>query len=580
VCGIFGFTGSPDRELCSNLEAALRHRGPDGSKSVVLPSATLGATRLAIDDPERGEQPVEVGSCIVVLNGEVYNARDLARLVGRKLGTHCDTEAVAHLLRALGPEVIRDLDGMFALAVADAREGTPIVLARDPLGIKPLYYGQRRGEEGVVFASELGALLPLVERYTLDLDYLSTYLALRYPLWSRDSTPYRGVICVAPGTVVRMDSGGIHSATHRTWCPLEWVARTGGPTTPDNVTLEDVLRAAVSRCVRHADVPVAVLLSGGLDSSVVAMLTSGVAGPVAAFTLRYECRAEDKRRDLDCAREAARCCGVELHEITMTWKDLKEHVDDIAVSMGEPFGGVPSMWFLARGVAEAGYKIAITGDGADELFGSYKIHRVAAQRRSESPASWFHEYFLFDREERRELLGVDYRLELLPWTDEHPTDVMLKFELEYGLPGNVLRYGDRLGMAHGVEIRPVYLMHEVVRYVALLPPEDRIRVNADGSVETKRLLRRVACDIGVPPAVVERPKVGFVPPLDEWLWDDEGWVRERLDRDRVKCGGVLDPEAVTRAVDRYYGGDRSDFGARVWTLIMLQAWIENVHQKM
>jgi asparagine synthase (glutamine-hydrolysing) len=556
MCGIAGVVGRHDDALLERLGASLHHRGPDGGGAVTDGDVALIARRLAILDLETGEQPMNSpsGHSTIVFNGEIYNAPELrAELerVGRVFATdHSDTEVVLALWEERGAEGLRELNGMFAFALLD-REQRELVLVRDRFGIKPLYYA----EEPFAFASELRTLLqvPGIER-ELDRESLFHYLSLRFVPGERSIL--RGVKRLPPAHLLRRDLETGSTRVER-WWRLDFTS--GG----DPGELRDRLRDAVVRWTL-SDVPVAVSLSGGLDSSAVTALLAESGAPVRTYSLGFA--GEDD--ELPLARELARRWGTEHHEAVVDADELLDDLLQMVWALDEPYGGGLPSWYVYRFMADD-VKVGLTGTGGDELFGNYRRFvpferaRLRALRRGDVRRYHFEPSYYFTDDEKR-ALGLDGpdTAELLQRVfDESGSasarDSVLYLDASTQLPDEFLHVTDRFSMAWSLEARTPFLDHELVEYVASIAPESR--TDAD---DPKGVLREAVADL-LTPAHLDAPKQGFVFPLARWLRGPLRPLAEQLlSREHLERQGIFRPDADFLGLD----------AERLWPVLMFQLW--------
>ncbi len=603
MCGIAGVFGRSDPATVAAMCAAPRHRGPDDEFLVSGERFALGALRLSIVDVAGGRQPLanEDATIWAAQNGELYNfaavAREL-RAEGHVLHTACDTEVLPHLYERERERLPERIHGMFALAVWDSRTGVGL-LARDRMGKKPLYYLEDR--EALYFASEIKALLlvPGFER-RLHLEALHHYLSFKHvphPL-----TIFEGSRrCRRP-----RDCGsarGEEPVVERYWHP----SFAAGEPVEEGEAIErvlDLLKTAVTKRLM-GDVPVGFFLSGGVDSSLTtALAAEASAGPVKTFTLTYDNAASTpgKEEDRRWARHVSALYGTEHVEETIDFGRFPDAMTKVLRCFDEPFAGVVSTYFLS-GVIAQHVKVAVAGDGADELFGSYLSHRLAqplAGVGAPAPADvgrpeldtfralpdwrWRGLLFVLDEDEKRGLYAPDTAAATAGFDsvgylcasgfDElsarDPLNRVLEAEFRTFLPDQVLTFVDRLSMVHALEIRSAFLDTDVVEYVNALPGSLKIR---DG--QTKYLLKRVA-ERYLPAEMVWREKEGFVMPVADWLRRDlVEYVRDALSPARVGRVGVFDAGAVTRVVDGFYGGDGDHrFANKVLALLLFHEWYD------
>jgi asparagine synthase (glutamine-hydrolysing) len=614
MCGIAGVFGAPDLDTVRVMLGALRHRGPDDGHAVAGKDFVLGARRLSIVDLAGGRQPLanEDETVWAAQNGELYNypeerPRLLAR--GHRLRTSCDTELLPHLYEEVGTDLPARLDGMFAVCLWDehARQG---LLARDRTGKKPLYYLERDGS--LYFASEIKALLHVPGfRPRLDLTALHHYLGLKHVPQPR--TIFEGVRALPPAHVLVWRAGR-PVELRRYWAP-DFTGHPRLAACPEEELAErllELLRRGVRRRLM-ADVPVGFFLSGGIDSSLTTALAAELSpGRVKTFTLTYADGASTGGKDLDrhWARWVAERYGTEHYEERIAVEDFPGRLRDILRCFDEPFAGVVSTYFLAQLIGRH-VKVAVSGDGADELFGSYLSHRLAfpldqlpAYRLGGDASllrpfegqvgylaglyepeawAWRSKLLVFGEDERRALYAPDvadvvrevstaeyWRAAFDRTTAADPLNRVLEAEFLTIFPDQVLAFVDRLSMAHSLEVRTAFLDTQVIEFVAGLPGRLKVR---DG--QTKYLLKRAALRY-FPPEMVHRPKEGFVMPVARWLADGlHGYVGEVLSPERLGRHGIFDAGRIQELVERTYAGpcDHRQMN-KVYALLVFQEWYD------
>jgi len=570
------------------MNAAMVHRGPDHGLVEAHGRCVLGYRRLSVIDLETGDQPVadERGEIVAVFNGELYNFRELRReleAAGHEIRGTGDSPLLPHAYEQWGPGFAERLDGMFALALWDRPRGR-LVLARDRLGKKPLLYARLPGG-ALAFASETKALLrvPSLPR-ELDLAQLDAYLALQYV----PRSGLRAVEKVPPGSYLLAEGGRMR--VERYWSAAR--AAAGAPPLAGDEAVERV-RAEVTAAVRRrlvADVPLGALLSGGIDSSIVVAAMAGAqAEPVRTFTVGFPDVRYDERR---YARSVAERYGTRHEELEL---DGAPELERLAAVLDEPLGDEAALPLLQ--VCEATrrhVKVALVGDGGDEVFGGYERYRAHALAgrvpaplaraalavpwgRREPRSALFRARRLLDvaatpAPERYARLVEVFPLELRRrlWTDEArarassallPDERDLRLvDIESYLPGDLLPKSDLASMAASLELRSPFLDHRVVELGLRLPPP-----LASG----KRALRRAfAADL--PPEVASRGKTGFGVPLDRWFRAELRPVATDLllgGGDR----GLFRRAEVERLLREHVSG-RADHGHRLWCLCMLELW--------
>ncbi|MEU2562337.1 asparagine synthase (glutamine-hydrolyzing) [Streptomyces longispororuber] len=628
MCGIAGTYRWPDGKVVTDrLTDVLAHRGPDGSGRYSHPAGDgdvhLGHRRLAIIDLSgTGAQPMVSGGLALTYNGELYNAPELrAELAaaGVRFRGTSDTEVLLEAWRRWGTGCLARLRGMFAFGVFDERTGE-LVLARDQLGIKPLFL-LRRGE-GLVFASELKALAA-VTGGSLEVDHAALVASLLY-YWVPDSRcAFREAEKLPPGSWLRLRPDG-RVERGRYWS-LKDVAAEGQERARAG-ELPD-LAAVVEESTRQhllSDVPVATFLSGGLDSSYLTALAARHRPGISAYTIGF--RAEDARfeampDDLRYARQVAGEFGVDLHEIEIA-PDVLDLLPRMTYHLDEPIGDPAAIntYLICRAAREAGVKVMLSGMGADELFAGYRKHLanllalryqrvpralrrgvagavgrlpVATSRRgyrsvrfakrflsfAELPeeTAFRRSYTLYDRDELLGLVAPDLAGAVDDVLAEH-ADVYQDNDLDdfvnrmclgdarMFLPGLNLAYTDRSSMAASTEVRVPYVDVGVVE-AAFAVPGDRKVVGRQG----KAVLKEAAASV-LPKEIVYRPKGLFSAPLRAWMSRDLApLVREVVHDGVLVSSGILRRDALARLVAEDAAGQR-DFSKHLWHVLTLEYW--------
>ncbi|MCY1067630.1 asparagine synthase (glutamine-hydrolyzing) [Nannocystis sp. RBIL2] len=619
MCGLAGMVGACDAALVASMTAALRHRGPDGDGVHLEPDLGLGHRRLAILDLAGGAQPMvdASGDLVIVYNGEIYNFAALrAELLaaGVPLRTRGDTEVLLELWRREGPAALQRLRGMFAFAVWDRRT-RELHLVRDRLGQKPLYYSQVAG--GVLlFASEPKALLqcPAVDR-SLDLAALDGYLELYYVPPPRSI--FAGIKQLPPGHRLTWREGQVTIA--RWWdCEprppdprlqsVEAWAEAVAPTLAEAIELHTV-----------SDVPVGAFLSGGLDSSTIVAALARRGSALQTFCVGYgpEGASYEERHH---ARAVARHFGLQHHELELKI-DILDDLAAMVAGFDEPFGSWTALlaYHLSR-FARQRVTVALAGDGGDEVFGGYPRYRglrisehlghvpptaIALAGRAlrvfgepttalslrrwgrqfldslalppgERYAAWVGKGSEsardrpYARETARRIAEVRAP-NFIAEAFDRPVFGDLVARAWYAdihgfLPENVLRCTDRMSMAHGLEVRVPFCDHVLLEQMAPAPSSMRVTALA-----SKRVLRAIAGK-WLPPAVLQRKKLGFSAPFGAWLKAAEARiVADWLHPDVIKRRGLFDVNGVARIVGEHRRGTR-DHALRIWSLIVLEQW--------
>ncbi len=593
----------------------MTHRGPNDRGLHLDDGIALGVRRLSIVDVEGGHQPVsnESGTIVAIQNGELYNHPDLRAELSRASHTfrsRCDTEILPHLFEQFGSTFPSRLRGMFAVAVWDANRRC-LTLARDRLGIKPLYYA--RSGDVLVFASELKSLLAsgLVEP-ELDYEAIDAYLAFGFV--PGPMTPLAGVSKLEPGHALVVADGVVRNEAY-------WSFPEPRQSFPVRSAAENTRRLLekLDESVRlrlMSDVPLGAMLSGGLDSSVVtALMARHMSEPVKTFAVGFA--GAGATNELADARRVAEYLGTDHHELELSFHDDSVDLEDLVWHLDEPLADLSSLGFLALSrLATTEVTVALSGQGADELLGGYSKHRAAAAaglwRRIPEPlqaagvrlapifparvrrglptvaADGTVERFLrmangnrVDPDLRRRLRlgplatldGQAARRTLLARMNGVPDDPLpatLYVDARLGLVDDMLHYFDRMSMAHSLEVRVPFLDHELVELIADIPPELKVH-----RFQTKHVLRLAARGL-VPDWVIDKKKIGFFHgSVAAWL---QGHAQRSIEtyllRDDAKCSEFLDRAAVGELVRRVRSGS-SDDGQALLAILMLEVWLSS-----
>jgi asparagine synthase (glutamine-hydrolysing) len=610
IAGIMSFDGKPVsleelREMC----AALIHRGPDDEGFYLGKGkgVGLGMRRLSIIDLQTGRQPVhnEDGTVWVVFNGEIYNFRDLRRTLeqrGHVFSTATDTEVIVHLYEDFGPQCVEHLRGMFAFALWDDHRKT-LLLARDRLGIKPLYYAVVNGR--LLFASELKAILqvPEVERSL-------NWQAVSHLFTSLTTPPAESIIA----GVRKLEPGHLLTASPGKEPQIKryWEVRFEPDYSRSEEDYAEELRELLQESVSlHlvSDVPLGVFLSGGIDSSaIVATMARLAPGPIKTFSIGFPDRDFN---ELDYARLVAKRFGTDHHELILE-PDVVDNLEDLAWYLDEPFGdpsAIPT--YMVSKLAAEHVTVVLSGDGGDELFAGYDRYLVEGRERRFRfvPARikrvlgllsrlmpegmsgrnllrhfslpeverYLDALTLFRFEDKQHLFRNEAlerishydpcRLEAeeLKHADRHWLTRLQALDLMRYLPLDILAKVDRMSMAHSIEARVPLLDHKVVEFAATIPPELRLR-NGTTKYIFKRAMRGV-----LPDSILNRPKHGFGVPLGRWFRGQLGnFVRELLLSETSRQRGIFNTTYIEQLVQRHENG--RDLDIHLWTVISFELW--------
>jgi asparagine synthase (glutamine-hydrolysing) len=612
MCGIAGFislNGSrPDPERLDRMVATLRHRGPDDRGAFCDAAVALGAARLSIIDVAGGHQPISVneGAITVVQNGEIYNyveLRDELRRCGRQFATACDTEVIAHLYATEGVAGFQKMRGMFAVAIWDAAR-QQLVLARDRVGKKPLYYLQKNGE--LLFGSETKAILAaLPDVPGVNAGALLSFFTFGYV--SGSQAAFDGMQRLEPGTAMIVDR---RAGTVRTEVFWRWPAPPDVDAMPEAEAIER-LRAELTEAVRirmRSDVPLGAFLSGGMDSAaVLALMASQSAQPIKTFTIGFGDASYDEVAE---ARSTAAHFGADHHEQIVAPDGIRV-AETLALHYDEPFADASAIpTFYVAELARRHVTVCLTGDGGDELFAGYTPYADALARVASAPISALRiaiqagaryvpvhargkgrlstmalgpeEWFVW-----RHTVFPDYLLESVVEPDvltaagamperQAVADIranrgpllsrLQQWDQRHYLPDDILVKVDRATMAHSLEARCPILDHRVVELAAM-----QSAARHGGGVTLKRLFREVIRP-WVPAEVLQRPKRGFGVPLRRWFQEQMiGWARDILLDPRSRQRGWTRPSEVSALLRQHETGSR-DHAKRIWALVCLELW--------
>jgi len=621
MCGIAGIIGpvagpNVDSSVIAQMCHVMIHRGPDDEGIYAKGPAGLGMRRLSIIDLAGGRQPThnEDKTIWAVLNGEIYNFPELRKNLtrsGHHLHTRCDTEVIPHLYEDFGAAFVKQLRGMFALALYDEHQRR-LLLARDRLGEKPLFYALSR--ERLLFGSEIKALLAAApELIEVNREALLEFFTFGYI--SDPHTSFVGIKKLPPGHLLEFQDGKVEITQY-------WDLPTYGTSQP--MSEQDCLQELECRLAEAvgiqmmSDVPLGAFLSGGVDSStVVALMSQASSRPIKTFSIGF---TSEESSELRYARIVAQRFKTDHHEC-IVHPNFCETLESLTQSLEEPFAdsSIIPTYYVSR-LARQHVTVALSGDGGDELFAGYDRHFVSLRRRRfDLIPSWagrLYRHFVYPwlpgairgrkfsynvslPSPERYLDGIcflDYSVrnrqlfsdDFCAWAQGHPSpgehfrsywdrapasdhlSRLLYLDTKTYLPADILTKVDRMSMTASLEVRAPILDHVFVEYVTALPASWKLR----GGV-SKSIFRKLSERVGVPREVLDRPKRGFSMPLAHWMRNglkDE--LSMTLLEPRTLQRGYFNPATVRTLVEDHVSG-RRDNSSEMWLLLMLELWHRN-----
>jgi asparagine synthase (glutamine-hydrolysing) len=611
MCGIAGIVSldrkpvEPDelQRMCD----AIIHRGPDDEGFYFEPGVGLGMRRLSIIGLDTGHQPIhnEDGSIQVVFNGEIYNYKELRHDLqqrGHSFYTDTDTETLVHLYEEYGPKLVEKLRGMFAFAIWDSRK-RQLLLARDRLGIKPLFYAYNHGR--LIFASEVKAILQLPE-VDVALNWKSTQRLFTFLSTPNAESIVEGIHKLCPGHLL------IAAENQEIRVEQYWDVQFVPDYNHDENYFVERLRELLLEAVRLrmiSDVPVGAFLSGGLDSSSVVALMSGLTSEqIKTYTIGFEDSGFD---ETPYARRVAEQFGT-AHTEQILAMDALDVIEDMAWYLDEPLGdssAIPT--YMVSKLAAKDVKVSLSADGGDELFAGYDKYVVENRERKyrfvppgirkamgsigrglpdgtrgknflqhmalDGVTRYLDSSMFFKLEEQKRLFNPDvfelmsgspgrFEADHLRKEDNGNWLSSLQYlDLKSYLPLDILTKVDRMSMAHSLEARVPLLDHKLVEFAATIPPEFKLR---DGT--TKYIFKKAMRGI-LPDAIIDRPKKGFAVPLGQWFKGRfDNFLQDLLLSDTSRKRGILNINYVEHLMKLQRSGRPLD--SQIWTLISFELW--------
>lgn len=624
MCGFCGFSGQSDDALLEKMGNAIRHRGPDDFGFYSDNRMNLYARRLSILDLKEGVQPAhnEDSSIIAVFNGEIYNYQELIDSLKERghdfYSNHSDSELLVHLYEEYGTHFVDKLNGMFAIALWD-RKKERLLMVRDRMGVKPLFYHYDGNQ--ILFASEIKSILKH-PAYHKEVNPAALYAYFSFQQICSPATAFSGIFSLRPGNMLIFEHGKMNLSSY--------YSLSFQPVCTDSMeTAIEKIRFLLTDSVKirsKADVEIGAFLSGGLDSGIIcALATEQSDTSLRTFSLLHESKHPGnlyhKKEDAYWANEVSNQYHTLHTNTVMSAQDMADHLDAVLQAFDQPFAASASTYFLSQ-TAKKDVKVVLSGDGADELFGSYLPQQLAfpmqnfARMRQHAIAPADMEAPLLQPfETQKEFLEHLYTFtqgnevllhyRMLNMTDEEKalflsdsyfgnyskhnttlaqlreifalldgTDVLnrsLQYYWNTFLPDQVLSYTDALSMAHGLEIRSPFLDYRLVNYVASLPGSYKIHKG-----ESKFLLKQVAKNL-LPQGLIKRKKEGFVPPIHDWLPHElKEYVTDILSPSAISKYPFLNADSILFLLHKYYAAplENDRLADLIWNLLCFQKWCE------
>lgn len=623
IVGIFDITGASeiDRNLLSRMNESQFHRGPDEGGLHTEPGLGFGHRRLSIIDLSSGQQPMhsQDGNVVLTYNGEVYNfpeLREELEALGYSFRTHCDTEVILYAWQAWGESCVERLRGMFAFAIWD-RSSQTLFLARDRLGVKPLFYAELSNGQ-FIFGSELKALKqhPLLPK-EVDPTAIEDYFGFGYI--PDPKTIYRGVYKLEPGYCLTIKRGQNVYRPKQYWDVKFQTASVGGAAEAGEELIERLREAVKIRMV--ADVPLGAFLSGGVDSSGVVALMAGLSKePVNTCSISF---GDPKFNEAQFAAQVAERYHT-AHRVEQVDPDDFSLIDRLSGLYDEPYADSSALpTYRVCELAKKQVTVVLSGDGGDENLAGYRRYRwhtyeermrallpdalrvplfstlgrvypkldwapkvLRAKTTLESigrdsMAGYFHSVSLLSNGMRNQLFSDSLKRELQGYqaievfrrysrqAPDHPLSMVQYLDLKTYLAGDILTKVDRASMAHALEVRVPLLDHKLVEWMATLPPDLKLHGR-----EGKYLFKK-ALEPYLPNDILYRPKMGFAVPLSSWF---RGPLKQRVQQallgETLKSTGWFDEAYLHHLVSQHQSGLR-DYSASIWSLLMFEAFLRN-----
>lgn len=610
MCGIAGVVGAQDESqglsMVETMLQQIQHRGPDSNGSWAKGSFAFGMQRLSIIDLAAGDQPIFAEDGVgIVFNGEIYNFKALRKELsgsGFAFKTNSDTEVILHLYRQKGLKFVNDLQGMFAVCIYDPRI-QKVYLFRDRIGVKPLYF--YRDKNKFLFGSEIKSILAVTHTRNIDQRSLQRFLAFRFV--PSPDTIWADVKKVDPGTFLEIDISTLNTRTQRYW-DITFAASKRELHRNYLAEFEDLFLSAVEKRLLAADVPVGILLSGGLDSSLVAASAKKL-GHKNFHTFSIGFQDGYPFNELKFARELSTHIGSNHHEITIGQKEFLDFFDEFAFYSDEPIADLASipLYYVCK-LARQDVKVVLAGEGADEIFGGYNLESMVRQYSILTHVQRLPK-FILSRSSYQSLRflsnrsALDYLHATSPyisraWTDREIEaisrdeegfsssdnirswyqqtgskdilDNVLQSYFKQWLVEDLLMKADKMSMATSIELRVPFLDHLLVEWAAKLPTSLKVGSFLRG-FESKKIMRLYAKK-QIPQSIIKRPKQGFPVPAYKWLEDDlKEWAHDRLATSPLRS--YLDMDVLRDSLAQKKQTNQKSWGQCYWNILTLDSWM-------
>lgn len=611
MCGIAGiignFTEVEGANTLTRMLHKIQHRGPDATGTWVSQNIALGMQRLSIIDLAGGDQPIwsEDGVCIV-FNGEIYNykfLRSQLQQAGYHFKTQSDTEVILHLYRQKGIDAINDLEGMFAICLYDTRVNK-VFLIRDRLGVKPLYYYHQNNT--LVFASEIKALLEgLNFKPELNKQALWDQMTLRYV--PAPQTIWQQIHKIEPAHYMEYSIAQHNAKINKYW-HIDFKAQKVQRAKNYDAEFTNLFLQAVDKRLLAADVPVGILLSGGLDSSCVAAAAIEL-GHKNFHTFSIGFADGGQFSELPFARKVAAHLGAQHHEVLVTQQEFIDSIEEFVWHTDEPIADLASIpLFIVSKLAAKHVKVVLSGEGADEVLAGYDLDKLAAKLHKLKILSYLPKFLLnklpsqsckilaksgyaqfmqhngihitnvFSESEKKHFCTfaadnstAEYIKKLYTLSSSNePLDQLQQAYCSSWLVEDLLMKADKMSMAASLELRVPFLDHKLVEWAANLPLRHKVGNFMQGYT-TKRILRNFALQ-RLPKEIIQRPKQGFPVPAYQWLSQDLGqYARQSLQNDKFKC--LFNIERLEPVFKDMAAGSMQA-AHKVWNLLIISAWLQ------